>query len=182
MQSDISKQIIHSFSEIAKEKGIDRDMLLSILEDVFRSMIRKKYDSDEAFEVILNADRGEIQMLHVREVVPDNEITNPVTEIGISEAQKLDPGLELYDEFAQEVHIEDFGRRSVMMARTDTGSANPGDRKKTMFSTDYSDRVGEIILGDVYQVRTKDMLVNHNGIELILPKSQQIYKEPLPKR
>ncbi|KPQ00350.1 MAG: transcription termination protein NusA [Bacteroidetes bacterium HLUCCA01] len=176
MQSDISKQIIHSFSEIAKEKGIDRDMLLSILEDVFRSMIRKKYDSDEAFEVILNADRGEIQMLHVREVVPDNEITNPVTEIGISEAQKLDPDLELYDEFAQEVHIEDFGRRSVMMARQTLAQRIREIEKDNVFE-DYSDRVGEIILGDVYQVRTKDMLVNHNGIELILPKSQQIYKD-----
>lgn len=176
MQSDISKQIIHSFSEIAKEKGIDRDMLLSILEDVFRSMIRKKYDSDEAFEVILNADRGEIQMLHVREVVPDNEVTDPVTEIGISEAQKLDPDLELYDEFAQEVHIEDFGRRSVMMARQTLAQRIREIEKDNVFE-DYSDRVGEIILGDVYQVRTKDMLVNHNGIELILPKSQQIYKD-----
>jgi N utilization substance protein A len=176
MQSDISKLIIHSFSEIAKEKGIDRDMLLSILEDVFRSMIRKKYESDDAFEVILNADRGEIQMLHVREVVPDNEVTDPVTEIGITEAQKLDPDLELYDEFAQEVHIEDFGRRSVMMARQTLAQRIREIEKDNVFE-DYSDRVGEIILGDVYQVRTKDILVNHNGIELILPKSQQIYKD-----
>ncbi|MCC5925247.1 MAG: transcription termination/antitermination protein NusA [Bacteroidetes bacterium] len=176
MQNDISKLIIHSFSEIAKEKGIDRDMLLSILEDVFRSMIRKKYDSDEAFEVILNADRGEIQMLHVREVVPDNEVGDPVTEIGITEAQKFDPDLELYDEFAQEVHIEDFGRRSVMMARQTLAQRIREIEKDNVFE-DYSDRVGEIILGDVYQVRTKDILVNHNGIELILPKSQQIYKD-----
>lgn len=176
MQSDISKQIIHSFSEIAKEKGIDRDMLLSILEDVFRSMIRKKYESDDAFEVILNADRGEIQMLHVREVVADNEITNPVTEIGITEALKYDPDLDLYDEYAQEVHIEDFGRRSVMMARQTLAQRIREIEKDNVFE-DYSDRVGEIILGDVYQVRTKDMLVNHNGVELILPKSQQIYKD-----
>lgn len=176
MQSDISKQIIHSFSEIAKEKGIDRDMLLSILEDVFRSMIRKKYESDDAFEVILNADRGEIQMLHVREVVPDSEVTDPVTEIGISEAHKFDPDLELYDEYAQEVHIEDFGRRSVMMARQTLAQRIREIEKDNVFE-DYSDRVGEIILGDVYQVRTKDILVNHNGIELILPKSQQIYKD-----
>lgn len=176
MQSDISKLIIHSFSEIAKEKGIDRDMLLTILEDVFRSMIRKKYESDDAFEVILNPDRGEIQMLHVREVVPDNEITNPVTEIGITEAHKLDPDLELYDEFAQEIHIEDFGRRSVMMARQTLAQRIREIEKDNVFE-DYSERIGEIILGDVYQVRTKDILVNHNGVELILPKSQQIYKD-----
>lgn len=176
MQTDISKTIIHAFSEIAKEKGIDRDMLLTILEDVFRSMIRKKYETDDAFEVILNPDRGEIQMLHVREVVPDNEITNPVNEIGITEAQKLDPDLDLYDEFAQEIHIEDFGRRSVMMARQTLAQRIREIEKDNVFE-DYSDRVGEIILGDVYQVRTKDILVNHNGVELILPKSQQIYKD-----
>jgi transcription termination/antitermination protein NusA len=176
MQTDISKLIINSFSEIAKEKGIDRDMLLNILEDVFRSMIRKKYESDESFEFILNPDRGEIQMLHVREVVPDNEITNPVSEIGITEAKKYDPDLELYDEYAQEIHIEDFGRRSVMMAKQTLAQRIREIEKDNVFE-DYSDRVGEIILGDVYQVRTKDTLVNHNSVELILPKSQQIYKD-----
>lgn len=176
MQTDISKLIIHSFSEIAKEKGIDRDMLLNILEDVFRSMIRKKYESDDAFQVILNPDRGEIQMIHVREVVPDNEITNPVTEIGLSEAKKLDPDVELYDEFAQEIHIEDFGRRSVMMAKQTLAQRIREIEKDNVFE-DYSERVGEIILGDVYQVRPKDILVNHNGVELILPKSHQIYKD-----
>jgi transcription termination/antitermination protein NusA len=176
MQNDISKLIIQSFSEIAKEKGIDRDMLLTILEDVFRSMIRKKYESDDSFEVILNPDRGEIQMLHVREVVPDTEITNPVNEIGLTEARKFDPDLDLYDEFAQEIHIEDFGRRSVMMARQTLAQRIREIEKDNVFE-DYSDRVGEIILGDVYQVRTKDILVNHNSVELILPKSQQIYKD-----
>lgn len=176
MQTDISKLIIHSFSEIAKEKGIDRDMLLNILEDVFRSMIRKKYESDESFEVILNPDRGEIQMIHVREVVPDSEITNPVTEIGLTEAHKFDPDLELYDEYAQEIHIEDFGRRSVMMAKQTLAQRIREIEKDNVFE-DYSDRVGEIILGDVYQARPKDILVNHNGVELILPKSHQIYKD-----
>ena len=116
MQNDVSKLIIQSFAEIARDKGIDRDLLLSILEDVFRTMIRKKYDSDEAFEVILNADRGEIQILHIREVVPAEELTDPVSEISLEEAQKQDPDLELYDEFAQEIMITDFGRRAVTMA------------------------------------------------------------------
>ncbi|MEX0685983.1 MAG: transcription termination factor NusA [Balneolales bacterium] len=176
MQTDISKQIIQSFAEIAKDKGIERDLLLSILEDVFRSMIKKKYESDDAFDVILNPDRGEIQMMHIREVVPDNELTDKVTEIALSEALKLDPDLELYDEFAQEVKIEDFGRRSVMMARQTLAQRIREIEKDHIFD-DYSDRVGEIVLGDVYQVRNKDILVNHNGVELILPKSQQIYKD-----
>ncbi|MFO8028811.1 MAG: transcription termination factor NusA [Cyclonatronaceae bacterium] len=176
MQTDISKQIIQSFAEIAKDKGIDRDLLLSILEDVFRSMIRKKYDSDEAFSVILNPDRGEIQIMHIREVVPDEELTDPVNEIGITEAQKLDPDLELYDEFAQELRIEDFGRRAVMMARQTLAQRIREIEKDNIFE-DYTDRIGEIVLGDVYQVRNRDILVNHNGVELILPKSHQIYKD-----
>lgn len=177
MQNDISKIIIQSFAEIAKDKGIDKDLLLSILEDVFRTMIRKKYESDESFEVILNADRGEIQILHIREVVPDDELTDPVTEITLKEALKHDPDLELYDEYAQEISITDFGRRAVTMARQQLAQRIREIEKDNIFE-DYTDRVGEIVLGDVYQVRSnKDILVNHNGVELLLPKSEQIYKD-----
>lgn len=177
MQNDISKLIIQSFAEIAKDKGIDKDLLLSILEDVFRTMIRKKYESDDSFEVILNADRGEIQILHIREVVPADELSDPVTEISLEEAQKFDPDLELYDEYAQEISIADFGRRAVTMARQQLAQRIREIEKDNIFE-DYSDRIGEIILGDVYQVRSnKDILVNHNGVELMLPKNEQIYKD-----
>lgn len=177
MQNELSKQIISSFAEIAKEKGIDRDLLLSILEDVFRTMIRKKYESDDAFEVILNADRGEIQILHVQEVVPAEELSDPVSEITHEDAKKIDPDIELYDELAQEVQILDFGRRAVMMARQQLAQRIREIEKDNIYE-DYSDRVGEIILGDVYQVRhNKDILVNHNGVELLLPKNEQIYKD-----
>jgi N utilization substance protein A len=177
MQNDVSKLIIQSFAEIAKDKGIDKDLLLSILEDVFRSMIRKKYDSDEAFEVILNADRGEIQILHIREVVPEEELTDKVTEISLEEAQKQDPELELYDEYAQEISITDFGRRAVTMARQQLAQRIREIEKDNIFE-DYSERVGDIVLGDVYQVRNnKDILVNHNGVELLLPRNEQIYKD-----
>jgi len=181
MQNDVSKQIIQSFAEIAKDKGIDKDLLLSILEDVFRTMIRKKYGSDESFSVILNADRGEIQMLHIREVVPKEELTDPVSEISLEEANKHDPDLELYDEFAQEISIMDFGRRSVMMARQQLAQRIREIEKDNVFE-EYSDRVGEIVLGDVYQVRNnKDILVNHNGVELLLPRKEQIYKDRFRK-
>ncbi|MEX0890202.1 MAG: NusA N-terminal domain-containing protein, partial [Balneolaceae bacterium] len=148
MQNDVSKLIIQSFAEIAKDKGIDKNLLLSILEDVFRTMIRKKYDSDESFEVILNPDRGEIQILHIREVVPPEELTNPVTEITLEEAQKHDPDLELYDEYAQEISITDFGRRAVTMARQQLAQRIREIEKDNIFE-DYSERVGEIVLGDV---------------------------------
>lgn len=177
MQNDLSKQIISSFAEIAKEKGVDRDLLLSILEDVFRTMIRKTYETDDAFEVILNADRGELQILHVREVVPAEELTDEVAEISLEDAKKVDPDIELFDELAQEVKIEQFGRRAVMMARQQLAQRIREIEKDNIYE-DYTDRVGEIILGDVYQVRhNKDILVNHNGVELLLPKNEQIYKD-----
>ncbi len=177
MQPDFSKQIISSFAEIAKEKGIDRDLLLTILEDVFRTMIRKKYETDDAFSVILNADRGEIQILHVQEVVPAEELADPVGEITLEDAQKIDVDIELYDELAQEVSILDFGRRAVNMARQQLAQRIREIEKDNIYE-DYTDRVGEIILGDVYQVRhNKDILVNHNGVELLLPRNEQIYKD-----
>ena len=177
MQPDFSKQIISSFAEIAKEKGIDRDLLLTILEDVFRTMIRKKYETDDAFSVLLNADRGEIQILHVQEVVPAEELADPVGEISLEDAQKIDPDIELYDELAQEVNILDFGRRAVNMARQQLAQRIREIEKDNIYE-DYTDRVGEIILGDVYQVRhNKDILVNHNGVELLLPRNEQIYKD-----
>lgn len=176
MQKDISKQIIQSFAEIAKDKGMDKDLLLTILEDVFRTMIRKKYGSDDAFEVILNADRGEIQILHIREIVPKEELTDEVHEITLEEAQKIDPDYELYDEHAEELSIQDFGRRAVMMARQQLAQRIREIEKDNVFE-DYSDRIGEIVLGDVYQIRNHEMLVNHNGVELVMPRSEQIKKD-----
>ncbi|MCH8567524.1 MAG: transcription termination factor NusA [Balneolales bacterium] len=180
MRSDASKLIIQGFAEIAKEKGIDRDMLLSILEEVFRSMIRKKYESDDAFSVILNPDRGDIQMLHIREVVPDDELSNPVSEISITEAKKHDPDIELFDEFAQEIFIEDFGRRSVMMARQTLAQRIREIEKDNVFE-EYSERVGEIVMGDIYQIRSRDVLLNHNGTEMVMPQKHQIYKDRFRK-
>lgn len=176
METDISKQIVQSFAEIAKDKDIEKDLLLSILEDVFRTMIRKKYEDDDSFEVIINADRGDIQILHIREVVPEEELTNEVTEITLEDARKFDSDLELYDEFVQDLSIHDFGRRAIMMARQQLAQRIREIEKDNIFE-DYSDRVGEIVLGDVYQVRNKDILVNHNGVELVMPKSEQIYKD-----
>jgi len=176
MQTDISKQIVQSFAEIAKDKDMDKDLLLSILEDVFRTMIRKKYGSDEAFEVILNADRGEVQILHIREIVPEEELTDEVQEITIEEARKIDPDYELYDEHVEELSIRDFGRRAVMMARQQLAQRIREIEKDNVFE-EYSNRIGEVVLGDVYQIRKHEILVNHNGVELVMPKSEQIKKD-----
>src|SRR5699024_12832694 len=109
MANDISKKIIQSFAEIAKDKDIGKDRLLSILEGVFRTMIRKKYGSDDAFEVILNADRGEIQILHISEVVPKEELTEEVQEVAIEEAKKQDRDPELYEAIPQQLTIQVVG-------------------------------------------------------------------------
>jgi len=143
MQNDLSKQIISSFAEIAKEKGIDRDLLLSILEDVFRTMIRKTYETDDAFSVILNADRGELQILHIQEVVPKEELTDEVAEISLEDAKKIDPDIELYDELAQEVQIVDFGRRAVMMARQQLAQRIREIEKDNIYD-DYTDRLAKL--------------------------------------
>ncbi len=176
MQTDLSKQLVQSFAEIAKDKDMDKDLLLSILEDVFRTLIRKKYGSDDAFEVILNADRGDVQLLHIREIVPEEELTDPVHEITIEEAQKIDPGYELYDEHAEELSIRDFGRRAVSMARQQLKQRIREIEKENVFE-EYSDRIGDVILGDVYQIRNYEMLVNHNGVELVMPRDEQIKKD-----
>src|SRR5690625_6080720 len=97
-------------------------------------------------------------------------------EISLKDAQKHDPDLYLYDEFAQEVSITSFGRRAVTMARQQLAQRIREIEKDNIFE-DYSDRVGEIVLGDVYQVRNRDIMVNHNGVELVMPKSEQIYKD-----
>lgn len=169
--------MISSIAEIAKEKGIDRDLLLTILENVFRTMVRRDYGSDDSFEFILNADRGEIQILHVREVVPKEELTDKVSEVTLEEAKKIDPYVDLYEELAEEIPISSFGRRAVLMAGQQL-SQHIREIEKDNIYDDYTDRVGEIILGDVYQVRhNKDILVNHNGVELLLPKNEQISKD-----
>nr|WP_243663739.1 NusA N-terminal domain-containing protein [Rhodothermus marinus] len=112
-----NSELVSSFAEIAHSKGIDRDTLQLIVEDVFRAMIRKRYGSDEAFEIIFNPDHGDIQILHIREVVPDWELEDPVTQIELSEARKIDPDFEVGDEVASEVSIAEFGRRAIMTAR-----------------------------------------------------------------
>src|SRR5699024_4953952 len=176
MQNEFSKQLVKSFAEIAKDKDMDKDLLLSILEEVFRTLIRKKYGSDDAFEVILNADRGDVQILHIREIVPEEELTDPVYEIALEEAQKFDPVYELYDELAEELSIQDFGRRAVMLARQQLAQRIREIEKDNVYE-EYTDRIGDIVLGDVYQIRNREMLITHNGVELVLPKKEQIYKD-----
>ena len=175
MQSSV---LVSSFAEIAREKGIDRDTLQMIMEDVFRAMIRKRYgaDDNDAFQIIFNPDHGDIQILHIREVVPDFDLEDPVTQIEEADARVIDEDFEVGDEVASEISIADFGRRAVMTARQ-TFSQRIRDIEKENVFQEYSDIIGEIVVGEVYQVRRREVLVIHNKTELVLPREEQIYKD-----
>jgi N utilization substance protein A len=168
-----SEDLVSSFGEIARAKDIERDTLQIIVEDVFRAMIRKRYGADEAFEIIFNPKQGDIQILHIREVVEDYELVDPVTEIEVSDAKEIDEAFDVGDEVASEVDISDFGRRAVMTARQ-TFQQRIRDIEKEQIYEEYSDLVGEIVIGEVYQVRRHETLLMHEGVELALPRNEQI--------
>ncbi|MEM1054886.1 MAG: transcription termination factor NusA [Bacteroidota bacterium] len=175
MQSTV---LVSSFAEIAREKDIDRDTLQVIMEDVFRAMIKKRFGADdpEAFQVILNPDNGDIQILHVREVVEDYDLEDPVTQIEISDALEIEDDYEVEDEVAENIKIEDFGRRAVQTA-LQTFRQKIRDIEKENIFREYSELVGEIIVGEIYQTRRREVLVLHNKTELVLPRDEQIGKD-----
>ena len=171
-----STDLVSSFAEIARDKDINRDTLQLIVEDVIRAMIRKRYGSDEAFDIILNPDHGDIQILHVREVVDDYDLQDPVTQIEAVKAAKIDEDFEVGDEVAEEVAVSDFGRRAVLTARQ-TFRQRIRDIEKENIFVEYSDLVGELVVGEIYQVRRREVLVFHNRVELVLPREEQIYRD-----
>lgn len=171
-----STDLVSSFAEIAREKGIERDLLQLIVEDVFRAMIKKRYGADDAFEIIFNPDHGDIQVLHVREVVENMDLEDPVTQIEAKDAASIDEDFEIGDEVASEVNIAHFGRRAVMTARQ-TFSQRIRDIEKENVFHRYSELVGEVVVGEVYQTRRREVLVIHNRVELVLPREEQIFKD-----
>jgi len=175
MQSTV---LVSSFAEIAREKDIERDALQVIIEDVFRAMIKKRYGADdpEAFQIVFNPDNGDYQILHVRSVVEDYEVEDPVIQIEFSDAYRIDEDYEVGDEVAEAVRIDDFGRRAVQTA-LQTFRQKIRDIEKENVHREYSELIGELIVGEVYQMRRKEVLVLHNKTELVLPKQEQIYKD-----
>jgi N utilization substance protein A len=166
--------LIDSFQEFKDFKNIDRPTMMSVLEDVFRSMIRKKYGNDENCDVIVNTDNGDLEIWRTRKVMEDGFSEDDDLEIELAEALKLDPDLEVGDEFVEQITLESFGRRAILAARQTLVSKILELEKDEIFKK-YKDRVGEIISGEVYQVWKKETLVlDDEGNELLLPKSEQI--------
>jgi transcription termination/antitermination protein NusA len=168
-----STQLVSAFAEIAREKDVDRDTLQLILEDTFRAMIRKRYGADDNFEIIFNPDNGDIQILHIQEVVDDMDVEDPVTQIEVSDALRVDEDYEVGDEVASTIKVEDFGRRTIQMA-LQTFRQRIRDIEKENIHREYSELIGEIVVGEVYQMRRREVLVLHNKTELLLPREHQI--------
>ena len=166
--------LIDSFQEFKDFKNIDRPTMMSVLEDVFRSMIRKKYGTDENCDVIVNTDNGDLEIWRTRKVMEDGFSEDDDLEIELAEAKLLDPTIAVGDDYIEQITLESFGRRAILAARQTLVSKILELEKDEIFKK-YKDRVGEIVTGEVYQVWKKETLVlDDEGNELLLPKSEQI--------
>ncbi|HRE65522.1 MAG TPA: transcription termination factor NusA [Cyclobacteriaceae bacterium] len=170
--------LIESFADFAKQKNIDRPTMIRILEDVFRNMIRKKYVEDDNFDIIVNADKGDLEIWRFREIVDDNsEDIWEHDKISLTEAQKIEADFEVGEEVAEQIYLEDFGRRAVTTARQ-TLMQKVKDLEKDILYQKYKDLVGEIITGEVYQVLSREvLLIDAEGNEISIPRNEQIQKD-----
>lgn len=169
-----SINLIDAFQDFKEAENIDRPTMMKVVEDVFKTLLRKKYGSDENFDVIVNAEKGDLEIIRRRMIVEDGQVTDPLAEIAYSDAIKIEPDFEVGEELYEEVNIMDFGRRAILAAKQ-TLASRISDLKKNVLAKKYSSRIGEIISAEVYQVWKKEvLLIDEEGNELILPKSEQI--------
>ncbi|BBD44603.1 MAG: transcription termination factor NusA [Petrimonas sp.] len=166
--------LIDTFSEFNELKNIDKATMISVLEESFRSVIAKSVGTDENFDIIINPDKGDLEIWRNRVIVEDNELQNPNMEISLTEAHKIDEDFEVGEEVTDELQLEDFGRRTILNLRQTLASKILELEKDNLYNK-YKEKVGEIVSGEVYQVWKKELLLlddEHN--ELILPKTEQI--------
>lgn len=167
-------ELIESFSDFKDLKNVDRETMMSILEDVFRSMLKKKYGTDDHIDIIINPDKGDLEIWVNREIVYDGEVEDPNLEISISDAVKIEPDFEVGEDVAEELKLDDFGRRNVLSLRQNLISRIMELEKDHIYKL-YKERIGDIITGEVYQVWKREILVlDDEDNELILPKTEQI--------
>ncbi|HLN52577.1 MAG TPA: transcription termination factor NusA [Lentimicrobium sp.] len=166
--------LVETFSEFKEFKNIDRETMMRIIEDVFRHMLIKKHGSDENFNVIVNIDRGDLEIWRNREIVEDGEVVDENKQIAYSDAIKIEPDFEVGEEVTEEIKMKDFGRREILTIRQNLMSKIQEYEKDNIFRK-YKEKIGEIITGEVYQVWKKEILVlDDEYIELTLPRSEQI--------
>ena len=169
----MNREIVDSFTEMVRDKGIDKDVLAGILEDIFVILVKKKYGEDAQSEVVVNMDRGDIQIFLEREIV--DEVTDTGLQISIDEvnAKGNEDELEVGEDFVEEIKIASLGRRLVLLAKQSLNQKIREIEKDIMYN-EYKELIGEIVVGDIYQLRKNDILVNHNKHELLLPRNEQI--------
>jgi len=166
--------LVDSFSEFKEFKNIDRETMMSILEDVFRSLLTRKYGTDENCDVIINIDKGDLEVWRNRKIVADKNLEDPNLEIAYSEAIKIEPDFEIGEEVSEEVKLADFGRRAIMSLRQNL-IARIIDLENDGIYAKYKDRVGTIVTGEVYQIwKRETLIIDDEGNELVLPKTEQI--------
>jgi len=163
------------FSDFKTNKSIDLPTMVRVLEDVFRTLIKKKYGSDDNFDVIVNATKGDLELWRVREIMPDGEVTDERAQISISEALSIDDDYEIGEECYEQLFLKDFGRRAIMAARQTLISRIMELEKDEMYKQ-YVDRQGEIITGEVHQILKREILIldDATGAELIMPRNEMI--------
>lgn len=176
-----SINLIEAFQEFKDAENIDRPTLMKVVEDVFKTLLRKKYGADDNFDVIVNAEKGDLEIIRRRMIVEDGDVMDPNEEIAYSDAIKIEPDFEVGEELFEEVDLYDFGRRAILAAKQ-TLASRIGDLKKNILVKKYADRVGEIISAEVYQVWRKEiLLLDEEGNELLLPRSEQIPQDYFKK-
>ena len=176
-----SINLMEAFQEFKDAENIDRPTMMKVVEDVFKTLLRKKFGSDENFDVIVNAEKGDLEIVRHRMIVEDGQVEDPLAQVAYADAIKIEPDFEVGEELYQEIDLYDFGRRAILAAKQ-TLASRIGDLKKNALAKKYGDRVGEIISAEVYQVWKKEiLLLDEEGNELILPKSEQIPQDYFKK-
>ena len=166
--------LVSTFAEFKELKNIDKSTMIGVLEDVFRHLLIKTYETDENFDVIINPEKGDLEIWRNRTIVEDGTVENPNQQISLTDARKIDSTYEVGEEVAEEIKLADFGRRAVLSLRQNLASRIMDLEKANLFNK-YTEKVGEIITGEVYQVWKKEILVlDDDDNELVLPKSEQI--------
>ena len=166
--------LISNFAEFKELKNIDKSTMIGVLEDVFRHALQKQYGTDENFDIIINDDKGDLEIWRNREVVADEDFTDEATQISLSDVLKIDDSYEVGDEYTDEIPFSAFGRRAVLSLRQNLASRIL-DLENAGVYEDYSNKVGELISGEVYQVWKRDMMVlDEDDNELVMPKNEQI--------
>jgi len=176
----MNSEIVESFAQMVRDKSLDKDVLGGIIEDIFGLLVKKKYGLDAKYEVVVNMDKGDIEIFLERSIV--DVVEDPNLEIGIDEVNERgnEEELEVGEDFVEKLPLSSFGRRLINLARQNLNQ-KIREIEKDIIYNEYSEMIGEIVVGDIYQVRRNDILVNHNKNELLLPRLEQIPREKYRK-